>query len=176
MQDFEPFYVQLRGEDAYPGRIATRSRHAGRKPAADHVVGHTDDGDGLCRTLRSSDRGIAEGDNEIDILCDRSGRPGRLPEVRDDEQDEATQGRDVSTLAPLRVLRARAPVPAWARRAVGEGVKSVESRMRETFMSGFDRQDQARQSSTGDGAGDGDGCRSYHLVPNFTLASHIIQV
>ena len=33
-------------------------------------------------------------------------------------------GRDVSTLAPLRVLRARAPVPAWARRAVGEGVKS----------------------------------------------------
>jgi hypothetical protein len=38
------------------------------------------------------------------------------------------------------------------------------------------RQDQARQSSTGDGAGDGDGCRSYHLVPNFTLASHIIQV
>jgi hypothetical protein len=61
MQDF----------DAHPGRIATRSRHAGREPAADHVVGHTDDGDGLCRTLRSSDRGIAEGDNEIDILCDK---------------------------------------------------------------------------------------------------------
>jgi hypothetical protein len=39
-------------------------------------------------------------------------------------QGQATQGRDVSTLAPLRVLRARAPVPAWARRAVGEGVKS----------------------------------------------------
>ena len=51
-------------------------------------------------------------------------------------QGQATQGRDVSTLAPLRVLRARAPVPAWARRAVGEGVKSSESRMREIFMSG----------------------------------------
>src|ERR1700730_198589 len=34
------------------------------------------------------------------------------------------KGRDLSTLAPLRALRARTPVPAWARRAVGEGVKS----------------------------------------------------
>src|SRR6267154_2675881 len=28
------------------------------------------------------------------------------------------------TLAPLRALRARTPVPAWARRVVGEGVRS----------------------------------------------------
>ena len=34
------------------------------------------------------------------------------------------KGGSLSTLAPLRALRARAPVPAWARRAVGEGVKS----------------------------------------------------
>src|ERR1700731_3054850 len=34
------------------------------------------------------------------------------------------QGRDLSTLAPLRALRARTPVSAWARRAVGEGVMS----------------------------------------------------
>ena len=46
------------------------------------------------------------------------------PVVALQAQGQATQGRDVSTLAPLRVLRARAPVPAWARRAVGEGVKS----------------------------------------------------
>src|SRR5450759_1943767 len=39
-------------------------------------------------------------------------------------QGQATQGRDLSTLAPLRALRARTPVPAWARRAVGEGVMS----------------------------------------------------
>src|SRR5665811_1345079 len=52
-------------------------------------------------------------------------------------QGQATQGRDVSTLAPLRVLRARTPVPAWARRAVGEGVIVLsESRMREICMSG----------------------------------------
>src|SRR5262249_38828348 len=37
---------------------------------------------------------------------------------------QATQGRDLSTLAPLRVLRARTPEPAGARRGVGEGVKS----------------------------------------------------
>src|SRR3984893_638402 len=34
------------------------------------------------------------------------------------------QGRDLSTLAPLRALWARTPDRAWARRAVGEGVKS----------------------------------------------------
>jgi RNA-directed DNA polymerase len=39
-------------------------------------------------------------------------------------QGQATQGRDLSTLAPLRVLRARAPEPAGARRGVGEGVRS----------------------------------------------------
>jgi hypothetical protein len=39
-------------------------------------------------------------------------------------QGQATQGRDLSTLAPLRALRARTSDPAWARRVVGEGVKS----------------------------------------------------
>ena len=38
-------------------------------------------------------------------------------------QGQATQGRDLSSPAPLRALRARTPMPAWARRAVGEGVK-----------------------------------------------------
>ncbi len=45
------------------------------------------------------------------------------------------EGRGLSTLAPLRVIRARTPVPL-GRRAVGEGVKSSESRMREICMSG----------------------------------------
>jgi group II intron reverse transcriptase/maturase len=46
------------------------------------------------------------------------------PVVAHQAQGQATQGRDLSTLAPLRALRARTPVPACARRAVGEGVKS----------------------------------------------------
>src|SRR6266478_3491094 len=46
------------------------------------------------------------------------------PVVALQAQGQATQGRSLSTLAPLRALRARTPVPAWARRAVGEGVKS----------------------------------------------------
>src|SRR5438067_6491962 len=46
------------------------------------------------------------------------------PVVAHQVQGQAKQGRDLSTLAPLRALRARTPVPAWARRAVGEGVKS----------------------------------------------------
>ncbi len=39
-------------------------------------------------------------------------------------QGQATQGRDLSTLAPLWALRACTPNRAWARRAVGEGVTS----------------------------------------------------
>jgi len=35
-----------------------------------------------------------------------------------------TQGRDISTLAPLRALRSRTPDRAWVQRAVGEGVTS----------------------------------------------------
>ena len=52
-------------------------------------------------------------------------------------QGQATEGRDLSTLAPLRALRARTPVSAWARRVVGEGVRVLsESRMRAICMSG----------------------------------------
>jgi hypothetical protein len=39
-------------------------------------------------------------------------------------QGQVTQGCGLSTLAPFRALQARTPTPAWARRAVGEGVKS----------------------------------------------------
>jgi hypothetical protein len=39
-------------------------------------------------------------------------------------QGQATQRRGLSTLAPLRALRARTPEPTWARRVVGEGVTS----------------------------------------------------
>src|SRR5467141_2984310 len=45
------------------------------------------------------------------------------PVVAHQAQGQATQGRDLSTLASLRALRARTPKPAWARRVVGEGVK-----------------------------------------------------
>ena len=46
-------------------------------------------------------------------------------------------GRDLSTLAPLWALRARTPNRAWARRAVGEGVKSCpRAGWREICMSG----------------------------------------
>jgi hypothetical protein len=38
-------------------------------------------------------------------------------------QNQASQGRDLSTSASLRALRARTPEQAWARRAAGEGVK-----------------------------------------------------
>src|SRR5437879_3295030 len=59
------------------------------------------------------------------------------PVVALQAQGQTTQGRGLSTLAPLRALQARTPVSPWARRAVGEGVKVLsESRMREICMSG----------------------------------------
>jgi len=46
------------------------------------------------------------------------------PVVALQAQRQGTQGRELSTLAPLRALRARTPDRAWARRAVDEGVRS----------------------------------------------------
>ena len=46
------------------------------------------------------------------------------PVVALQAQSQAAKGRELSTLAPLRALRARTPEPAWARRAVDEGVRS----------------------------------------------------
>ena len=46
------------------------------------------------------------------------------PVVALQAQSQATRGRELSTLAPLRALRARTPEPPWARRAVDEGVRS----------------------------------------------------
>ena len=46
------------------------------------------------------------------------------PVVAPQAQSQATKGRELSTLAPLRALRARTPDSAWARRAVDEGVRS----------------------------------------------------
>jgi hypothetical protein len=52
-------------------------------------------------------------------------------------QEQTKQGRELSTPAPLRDLRARASDPAWARRAVGEGVRSCpRAGCREIRMSG----------------------------------------
>ena len=60
-----------------------------------------------------------------------------VPVVTLQAQDQTKQGRQLSTPAPLRDLRARASGPAWARRAVGEGVRSCpRAGCREIRMSG----------------------------------------
>src|SRR3981189_436557 len=46
------------------------------------------------------------------------------PVVAGQAQNQASQGRDLSTPASLRALWARTPEQAWARRAVGGGLKS----------------------------------------------------
>jgi hypothetical protein len=56
-------------------------------------------------------------------------------------QDHTEQGRQLSTPAPLRNLRARASDPAWARRAVGEGVKSCPRAQCGKSPAAFDERD-----------------------------------
>src|ERR1700686_2283286 len=46
------------------------------------------------------------------------------PVVAVQAQNQASKGRDLSTLASLRALWARTSEQAWTRRAVGEGVRS----------------------------------------------------
>src|SRR5271166_7204894 len=59
------------------------------------------------------------------------------PVVALQAQSQATKGRELSTLASLRVLRARTPEPAWARRVDGRRREVLsESRMRAIRMSG----------------------------------------
>src|SRR5438067_13015417 len=57
-------------------------------------------------------------------------------------QDQTKQGRQLSTLAPLRDLWSRTPDRAWAQRDVGEGVMSCpRAGCWEIRMSGFDERD-----------------------------------
>ena len=57
--------------------------------------------------------------------------------VAQQAQGQATQGRDLSTLAPLRALRSRTPDRAWAATCRGRRREVLsESRMREICMSG----------------------------------------
>ena len=61
------------------------------------------------------------------------------PVVAVQAQGQATQARELSTLAPLRVLRARTSDPARPRPVVGEGVRSCpRAQMREIRLSAFD--------------------------------------
>src|SRR5262245_10673168 len=98
MQNFKSFNVKLRGENAYPSGIAAGPRQAGHEGAANHVVGHGDDWDRLRRALRGSDGGVAEGDNEIDVLRDKfaSQRRRTLAEPFGPNEQEA----DVASLFP----------------------------------------------------------------------------
>ncbi len=64
-------------------------------------------------------------------------RTAVAPVAAQQAQGQATQGRDLSTLAPLRALRARATDRTWARRGRGRRREVLsESRMREICMSG----------------------------------------
>jgi hypothetical protein len=94
------------------------------------------DGAALVRTAGTGGRGESHAARLGELLQSRY-RPPRVsgdrqlhrcavtPVVAPQAQNGATAGRDLSTLAPVRVLRSRTPHTAWTRPVVGEGVSSV---------------------------------------------------
>ena len=77
------------------------------------------------RTLRGWANYFQVGDRQQGVSGARRLHSGAVaPVVALQAQSQATKGRELSTLAPLWALRARTSEPAWARRAVDEGVRS----------------------------------------------------
>ena len=75
------------------------------------------------RTLRGWANYFQSRNHQQGVSGARRSHSGAVaPVVALQSQSQATRGRELSTLAPLRALRARTPNRAWARRAVGEGV------------------------------------------------------
>jgi hypothetical protein len=81
---------------------------------------------------------LPSGDHQPGVSSTRQlHRPAVAPVAAQQVQSQATTGWELSTPAPLRVLRSRASDQPEARRVVGEGVMSCPmSRMREICMSG----------------------------------------
>jgi hypothetical protein len=74
VQEFEPLYVQLRGENAHPGRIAalmSKRRHQSR---SQHIVGRRNDGYGRRRLLRGASCWVPGAQDDIDLGLDQLDR------------------------------------------------------------------------------------------------------
>jgi len=82
MQQLQPLYVDLAGENAYPRGVTTRARHALDKVAADHIVTYADDRGTCARTLRSDHNAIACSEDQVHVLRDEVGGERRKRLVR----------------------------------------------------------------------------------------------
>src|SRR5258708_21473568 len=90
-----------------------------QRPASEnlHTSGHTDGASGSAPGDNADHRIATKlADFQKAISCDQ------LIHSADDSHGQRFHA--ISTLAPLRALWARTPVPAWARHAVGECVKA----------------------------------------------------
>jgi hypothetical protein len=128
-------------EQAFAAQPSTRSRLRSRSQRASRSSCPVKRN--LCRKLRASElRSLAPSRNRAPfkwtVFRQSQSRIDTVaPVVAVQAQNQASQGRDLSTPASLRALWARTPEPAWARRAVG-GRREVlsESWMREICLSG----------------------------------------
>src|SRR5208283_3123849 len=131
---YSPVRADVFGEDRpSPYRLpAVKEKHSARgreNPRADRAIVH------MARDHDAGGQGEPHAARMGELLLGRRFQQGvsgarRLrggagaPVVALQAQRQAMQGRELSTLAPLRALRARTSESAWARRAVDEGVRS----------------------------------------------------
>ncbi len=113
-----------------PGLPAVKEEHQARgreSPRADRAIGD------MARDHKAGGEGEPHATRMGELLSGRNRQQGVsgarqlrgnavAPVVALQAQSEAEQGRELSTPATLRAIRARSPEPAWARRAVDEGV------------------------------------------------------
>ena len=117
------------GAPGIPAIEEEHQAHGRERPRADRPIGdlardHRDGAEVKPHATRMGEL-LRSGRRHQSVPGDRQlHRYAVAPVVAHQAQGQAMQGRDLSTLAPLWALRARTPNRAWARRAVGEGVKS----------------------------------------------------
>src|SRR5271166_2131082 len=131
---YSPVRANVFGEDRpSPYRLpAVKEKHSARgreSPRADRPIGN------MARDHNAGEQSEPHAARMGELLPSRNRQQGVsgarclrgdavAPVVALQAQSQATKGRELSTLAPLRALRARTSDPAWARRAVDEGVRS----------------------------------------------------
>ena len=77
MKQFQALKIEFRAQNADPGRVAARPRHARCETLADHIIGHPDNWDRFSSMLSGRCCQISERDNDIRLSRNKIARKCR---------------------------------------------------------------------------------------------------